>query len=270
MSISFKKARGKAAKPSPDEEEATRERAREQWGISTLGEDEELIDDDTFSSLHVRLAMRRSASADPEEGAEVEELLLEEVVGEIPADRPRFEDADAQQEVAAPTSPGEVAALEAHLLSATNRDEVARTSLRLALRHARVAGLFVVSRGMIAGLCAQGEGLESRIEGVAISADTETALAEPATSGEPRRLNAPSAGLDARILRAMGRADAAEIAVLPVAIRGRVVNLLYVDNGAERIGETSYAALVALCDLVAQAYERLILSRKQRHTPDGS
>jgi hypothetical protein len=68
----------------------------------------------------------------------------------------------------------------------------------------------------------------------------------------------------------MGRANAAEIAVLPVAIRGRVVNLLYVDNGAERIGETSYAALVALCDLVAQAYERLILSRKRRHTPDGS
>jgi hypothetical protein len=270
MAISFKKAQSKAAKPSPDEEEATRERAREQWDISTLGEDEELIDDDAFASLHTRLAMRRSASADPEEGAEAEELLLEEVVGEIPADRPRCEDADAQQEVAAPTSPGEVAALEAQLLSATHRDEVARTSLRLALRHARVAGLLVVSRGMIAGLCAQGEGLESRIEGVAISADTETVLTEPATSGEPRRLDAPSAGLDARILRAMGRADAVEIAVLPIATRGRVVNLLYVDNGAERIGETSYAALVALCDLVAQAYERLILSRKQRHTPDGS
>ena len=88
--------------------------------------------------------------------------------------------------------------------------------------------------------------------------------------GEPQRLAAPSAGVDARILRAMGRADAAEIAILPVAIHGRVVNLLYVDNGPDRIGETSYAALLTLCDLVAQAYERLILSCKRRDTRDGS
>ena len=53
MAISFKKARSKAANPSPDEEEATRELAREEWGISNLGEDEELIDYDTFASLHV-------------------------------------------------------------------------------------------------------------------------------------------------------------------------------------------------------------------------
>ena len=230
MTISFKKARSGAAHPSPDEEEATRELAREEWGISNLGEDEELIDDDTFASLHARLVMRRSAMAGPEESAEAEELLLEEVVAEIPADRPRCEDAGARPEVTAPASPSEVSALEAQLLGAADRDQVARISLCLALRHARVAGLLVVSRDMIAGLCAQGEGLESRIEGVAISAETESAFATPAKSGEPQRLAAPSAGVDARILRAMDRAAAAEIAILPVAIHGRVVNLLYVDN----------------------------------------
>jgi hypothetical protein len=270
MTISFKKASSRVADSSPDEEEATRELAREEWDISNLGEDEELIDDDTFASLHARFVMCRPASAGPEKSAEAEELLLEEVVAEIPPDRPRREDADARQETEAPASPDEIAALELQLLGATHRDQVARISLRLALCHARVAGLLVVSRGMIAGLCAQGEGLESRIEGVAISAETGSAFAAPETSGEPQRLAAPSAGVDARILRAMGRADAADIAILPIAIHGRVVNLLYVDNGPDRIGETSYAALLTLCKLVARAYERLILSRKRRDSREGS
>jgi hypothetical protein len=52
--------------------------------------------------------------------------------------------------------------------------------------------------------------------------------------------------------------------VHPIAIRARVINLLYADNGAEPLAETSVAALAALCGCVARAYERLILERKYR------
>ena len=51
--------------------------------------------------------------------------------------------------------------------------------------------------------------------------------------------------------------------MLPIALRGRVVNLLYVDAGAKPIAETAIGALHALTLCVARAYERLILTRKQ-------
>jgi hypothetical protein len=54
-----------------------------------------------------------------------------------------------------------------------------------------------------------------------------------------------------------------EIAVLPVALSGRVVNLLYADNGPEALGDASVAALTSICARVGAAYERLIRERKR-------
>jgi hypothetical protein len=42
-----------------------------------------------------------------------------------------------------------------------------------------------------------------------------------------------------------------------------VVNLLYCDNGSSAFGETSIAALGAVADCAARAYERLILDKKR-------
>jgi hypothetical protein len=69
--------------------------------------------------------------------------------------------------------------------------------------------------------------------------------------------------MDARILRAMGRGDARDRVVVPVSIGGRVVNLLYADNGPEALGATSIAALQALAACVAAVYERLIIECKR-------
>jgi hypothetical protein len=65
------------------------------------------------------------------------------------------------------------------------------------------------------------------------------------------------------VLRALGRASAREIALLPVPVRGRVVNLLYVDAGAAPLAETALGALSVLTVCIARSYERIILSRKQ-------
>jgi hypothetical protein len=45
-------------------------------------------------------------------------------------------------------------------------------------------------------------------------------------------------------------------------IRDQVVNLLYPDSGQNPLGETGFAALGALANLITRAYERLILERK--------
>lgn len=60
----------------------------------------------------------------------------------------------------------------------------------------------------------------------------------------------------------MDRADASDVVILPVSLRGRVVNLLYADNASDRLPETSVAAL---CRSMAAAYEHIILAgRRQR------
>jgi hypothetical protein len=114
---------------------------------------------------------------------------------------------------------------------------------------------------MIERICSEG----SPIRGGALlfPADVSSLFAEVVASGEPYRGAPPEGGFEDRILRVLGRQHVQEIAVFPVAIRRRVVNLLYADNGAEALGDASFAALAAVCARLSRAYERLILERKQ-------
>ena len=88
-------------------------------------------------------------------------------------------------------------------------------------------------------------------------------FAHPAVTGFPFRGAPPEGGIDERMLTSLGRDEIQELLVQPISIGGRVVNLLYCDNGNSLFGETSVAALSALADRAAVAYERLILERKR-------
>jgi len=89
-------------------------------------------------------------------------------------------------------------------------------------------------------------------------------LGRVAASGEAYRGRPPEGGLDEKIFTALGRGHVSEIAILPVALQGRVVNLLYADNGPEILGDASIAALGTVCTRIARVYARLILERKAR------
>jgi hypothetical protein len=78
----------------------------------------------------------------------------------------------------------------------------------------------------------------------------------------PFRGQPPDDGIDGRLLRMIDRGDVQEVLIHPISIRGRVVSLLYADNGPDSFAETSVAALAALCGCVSRAYERLILAQK--------
>jgi len=100
------------------------------------------------------------------------------------------------------------------------------------------------------------------LEGIELPVLTESIFARPAAVLTPFRGEPPDDGIDGRLLRSIGRGGVQEVLVHPIAIRGRVVNLLYADNGPDHFGETSVAALVALCSCVSRAYERVILAQK--------
>ena len=161
----------------------------------------------------------------------------------------------------APASPAAAAALEAEIDRSSSREAVARLAVYLARSYASATALLLVHRGIIQGLCA--DGLQGRPDAILFPTDAASVFGEVAASGRPFRGAPRAGGLDARILRALGREHVQEIAVLPVRLSGRVVNLLYADNGPEALGDASAAALTAVCARVAAAYERLIRERKR-------
>ena len=108
----------------------------------------------------------------------------------------------------------------------------------------------------------RGPDLDERIDGILVPQDGDSMLCDVVENQKPVRGVPPQSGLDARLLRAMGRSDSRELLIIPIVIRGRVVNLLYIDNGRSTVGITQISALRALGLLIASAYERIILERK--------
>lgn len=229
------------------------QRHREEFGIRPLGEQEELIDDGTFTSLHENWKITQSADAKGDG-----EAL--ELVAEV---------SDGEEEPQAPPSslltPAQVVRLEAKIAAAPDREVIVAQALRLAMHHVSHAAFFVVHRGVIRGYRAAGAEIAEQIEGLLISLGAPSVLSQVATRGAAFRGAPPEAGIDQQLFRALGRSEAVDTAILPVRMQGHVVNLLYMDNGSEALAESSIAALASLCESIATAYGRLILAHKQRH-----
>lgn len=258
------KARSKRSMEQDHDEQV---RARRELGIQGLPEGEELMNTAIFSRVQLDAVLKSRALADgvaPDAIEQDEELLLEEITTELPVRgqgrRPRM---------SRPADSGEVAAIEREMMEAKERDEVAELALRVATYYARSAALFVVNRGIVAGLCSAGEGLPAGIEAIMIPTDSESVLCRSAATGKLTRGEAPLGDVDARVLKAMGRGEVKQVLVLPVPIGERVVNLLYVDNGAETLPDTSVGALRVLALGLAKAYERLIVERSGQDTEAG-
>jgi hypothetical protein len=232
------------------DEDLARRRA---LGIETLAEGEELIDVDTFARMHARLIEK---DADPQH----DELLLVDLVTELPSER---ETAGAVAKTVGPPKDAEdMLALEIELGLAKSRADVVRIALRLARHQVAAAALFVVNRGMIAGLAGDGGDLATRIDGIAVPASGDGVLAHVVEHGKACLSSGAGDDMLLRVLRALGRAEVAEVAVFPILIGARVVNVLYVDNGPNPLPNTGKAAIAALTRCVSNAYERLIRDGK--------
>ena len=267
-------AKGKrdAKKPAPPRQKIGIEsdteaeaRARQALGMHPLKLGEELIDDSTFSELHTRGATPPTPLPFSGDGPDTQEILLEEVLTELPTRGRRAR--TRATDVPSSRTPSQVAALESDLQAARDRDEVAQVVLRLARCYSAAAALLVVNRGTIAGLLGDGEGIARAVDGIVIAGEARTLFTIPLKRGRPLRGPAPDRGNDWRLLRAMGRHDPREILIVPISLRRRVVNLLYTDNGSDPLADTSVAALIELANITSRRYEQLVAAHEQ--PPEG-
>jgi hypothetical protein len=241
--------------PAPAAEENDRARWREEHGLLPLGEGEELVDAQCFDRVH---------AAPPEGFTKRVAALANALATRVASPASGAPDAPATPPLPPARSAAEVASLEEELVMTADRDAVVPTALRIAAHYARRAAVFAVRDGMIQGVLAAGECASPRIEAIYVPASEPSMLAD-ATRGAVFQRSPGSVGIDATVARVIGGGEPREVAVLPVAIDGRAVQLLYVDNGPERLAPSSLAALGALCDTVSAAYRRLIAEKTRQH-----
>jgi hypothetical protein len=212
-----------------------------------LGEGEELIDQASFA----RFYQGRLSFSEELPPAQDEELAPERPADEGSSHAPGGLDA------------GAVARFESTLGQASDRAEVFRCALQIARTHVRSAALFTV-RDVIEGVAAAGEVERTDLRGVLVPCQGDSMLASAAQTGEIVRGAPASGSVDERLLRFVRPGEVREVAFIPVAIRGRTVNVLCVDNGPDGLAESSLAALSALSERMRESYERIIVERKRR------
>jgi hypothetical protein len=148
----------------------------------------------------------------------------------------------------------------AELRTATARDEVARIVLDFAARFLGRAVLFVVRKDTLQGFDARGGGLErDSVEVLQIPVAGASLFRDVVQSRLPYRGPLPPTPLTKLVARALELSPNAEVVLLPIAVRARVVALLLGDRIEQHLPE---ASLQALAYEAGMAYERIIVQTR--------
>ena len=218
--------------------------------IDPIASEVDLVDEVTFEAMHQAHVVRDSRPGRPR-------TVPPETTGPRPIPA-----AEARAVEAPRPAPLDVAGLEQVLVTTLQREDVIRAALRVAAAYVEMAALFVVRNELASGASGWREGAWIDLESVMVPTVTGCFLADAVN--EKRMVRAtPETQLDRRIAKALGREDAVELVAFPILLSGRVVNVLVVDAGSQRLSQTGMAALSHLAPMVANAYERLIRSRKE-------
>ena len=172
--------------------------------------------------------------------------------------------------------PGAVdpAAAAARIDGATTRDEVVEGVLGLCHRFFRRVIFFIVREPWVTGWSALGEGVDKPLaEGLRISLD-EPSVVQTVTRDKTVFLGrlGPEAE-NQRLLKALGKRPQTNLALFPIVVRGRVVNLVYGDAGSAGNVKADMGELLVLLQKAPKAYLRIIRHRiaetRQATGPSG-
>ena len=146
---------------------------------------------------------------------------------------------------------GSVAALASELSRSDSHESAACLAVHLARSYASATALFSVRNRTIAGMASSG--LEARERRVLLTTDVPCLFSRVAVTGQAVRGVPGGNVLDKRVLDLLGRGHAREMVLLPVELRGRVLALLYADNGADALGDAALAGLHAVGSRLSKA-----------------
>jgi hypothetical protein len=175
--------------------------------------------------------------------------------------RPRWRGASPRRK-----GPFTTARAEQELEESSASDEVLEVVFAFAHQFFEYAALFVVHGELLEGRDAAGPGADrAKISGIGVSLDLPSSLATARETRAPLLAPPSTTGLDADLLRDLGRAlrDKARVAAfLPVVVRGRTVAVLFGDDGSTDVELAAIGDVLAVIGLAGAALERIALRKK--------
>ncbi|RKG55505.1 general secretion pathway protein GspE [Corallococcus sp. AB011P] len=169
----------------------------------------------------------------------------------------------AAKPVAPPPTPLTFPEAQAELGRSSDREDVARTVLRFAMGKWRRCLLLSVQGNLVTGWHGMGQGVSD--EGVR---RIGVPLRDQSTFRLVRDLRSHYVGPVKRdaamgmFYRLLGGGFPTTAVILPLLVRGKVVHLLYVDNGAEQFTPPDVGELLILSQGVGRSYEAMMRRRK--------
>ncbi len=254
-----RRANPRVAAPAPEPE-------RQHFDVEPLAAELDLTEE--YVERPVEPATEPTSPLEAKTETDLSSRAVAPVANAAPSSRDESWEFSKHTEAAPPAprpGPAEISRLERVLLEAQRREDVIRAAVQIASGYAEFAGLFVVRADMATGACAWREGDWLDIESIAIPTLHGNVLAEAANENRCVRTK-PETQLDRKLADAIGGEAVQELAAIPISLGGRVVNLLLVDGATVPISQFAMKALCELAPMVAAAYERLILARKQLAT----
>lgn len=149
----------------------------------------------------------------------------------------------------------------ARLRAATHRDEIAAAILDYVALMMRRAGFFVMKKSILIGHDARGKDLEpSTLRKIVINVEAPSLFRDVIASRLPYRGPLPETPANRAFAHALGGVGS-EVLVMPIAVRDRVIAVLFADGAAQPLPDAALHATVREAGL---AYERVILESKAR------
>jgi hypothetical protein len=190
------------------------------------------------------------------EGTPEEPILLNQPIAqpdEIPEERPKRSTLPGFAAIVVPDPPL------AQLRLAPGREGIAEALLDYVAQMAGRVILFVVRKAFLVGIDARGEELQL-VKQLAIDLDGPSLFRDVVASRLPYRGPLPETPANRGFAQALGGVTS-EILLMPIAIRDRIIAVLFADNASQPMPD---AALHATTREAGLAYERLILASKGR------
>jgi hypothetical protein len=146
--------------------------------------------------------------------------------------------------------------------AATSRDEVVAAVLALGRCYFKRVVFFIVREPWIIGWDGAGEGMDrARAAALRIPLDLPSVF-QGVTRDRAVFVGRPGPEeTNRQFLEAIGKKAGTTAAVLPVALRGRVVNLIWGDSGARGAARAGLGQLLAHIQKIPRAYSRIIRAR---------
>jgi hypothetical protein len=177
-------------------------------------------------------------------------------------ERWRFSDTHRPPTPAPPVEALDAATAARRIDEATTRDEVVEALVALCQGFFRRVIFFIVREPWVLGWSGLGEGMDR-----ALAASLKVPLDRPSVFQTVTRDKTVFIGRfgpedeNQRFLRAVAKRPVTNAALFPIAVKGRVVNLVYGDNGPAGNVKANMGELMVLIQKAPRAYLRIIRKR---------